>query len=537
MVSPVHPRELVWIYDLYDVQVGTLHKIWDLTSEDRLQDTETLSFVISADDPKVSWVKADVMVRHENRYYRISSIEKVRTPNNRAFLNVLADAIWMDLLNVARPGTFSVLATAKAGMNQILQGTGWTVGEVQTGDLLYFYSMEMTDASVLKLLREWSKVTQYELGFDTDTRQVSLLYQQGVDRGISFRYRHNIKEIKKTEIPPAVTRLVPYGANRIDIASSNSGNIYLEDFTYYTAQGMSLSEARARFLKTQIWIDEKFVDSATLYRAAVAKFAEMSQGQITYTVNVLDLSIILGYPLDGFYIGDSIGVRDEGLNIDLKSRVVRIKKKHQNHRENEIELGFFRLGLAETVPVSTATGVVDPGGGGNGDGGVGGGGTGIGGGGFTDVTLLTDTNGVAITVGSTITTLNTIPFETSGDASSIIGCRAHGTASGSGTITFYLYWGEDLVGVAAPIVFTTGQLINIGIPDWYISTEDGEQEFTFQAAVTSGSGTVAFAANSCRSYILASGASNGIPLVDLDSGGDLSPVALTQTFLEVMVAD
>src|SRR5688572_16676025 len=100
--------------------------------------------------------------------------------------------------------------------NTVSVATGWGVGADATTDTDTF-SMEIEDASALKMLRAWAKITGKFVVFDTMAMTVSLRDERGQDQGTPFRYGRNLTRIKKRESPPKVTRLYPYGQDDLNI--------------------------------------------------------------------------------------------------------------------------------------------------------------------------------------------------------------------------------------------------------------------------------------------------------------------------------
>lgn len=320
----LNATELVWVYDYFGVQTMALDQLFVLELDDRLQASETLRFTIGADDPKADFVLIDTMVRYRRRFYRIKSRDPSRD-GTRTTIDVQAEALWIDLADRVIPGPFLVTGdTPDHGLDLIVlhRDYGWVVGTVDA-PAFAFYGIDKTDATILELLREWAHNTGCELVFDTDARTVSLLLAQGEARDLGFRYAWNLRGITRRETPPEVTRLYAYGRNGLTIkALSPDGTEHIDDFSYYTAQGLTSEEAEAQYLREKIWKDDAFISDGPLYEAAVARLAALAQPVAAYEAKVIDLTGS-GLPV-AIGIGDTVPVRDSTLGISIRTRVVRL---------------------------------------------------------------------------------------------------------------------------------------------------------------------------------------------------------------------
>jgi len=204
------------------------------------------------------------------------------------------------------------------------------------------YALEGIDESVLSLLYKAAKVTGYELRFYSGTREFTFVTAGGVDRGIGFRYGRNVRTLKRRTQAPAATRLYAFGASGLDLSGrTGSGELYVEDFSYYTGVlGLTEEEARSRFTRSVVWTDSAFVDDEALYKAALAKVAELAVPTVEYELDVVDLSAITGLPEDTFEVGDTVRVRDPELDLDLRTRVVRIVRNELDPSSNVVELAY-----------------------------------------------------------------------------------------------------------------------------------------------------------------------------------------------------
>lgn len=313
----------------------------DFFIDQQFLQTHTLNFKLPANDLKTSLLAEDITLEFEGQFYFISELGQTRV-NNEIYTSVKANASYYRLGERKESGQFTFSAVTPAlGLSLILEAAGlagldWTIGLVSASTELY--SMDVTDASYLDMLFQWAKICSCEMTFSTGTREVNMRETIGNNYGLSFRYDRNLTEISRVVIPPAVTRLYPYGRLDLTIAPLNGGDEFIEDYSYYTAQGLTLPEAQAGYRKDETYKDESFIDVASLYNAGVARLALLSQPVISYVAKVVDLSTITGYEEAAFGMGDYVVVDDDPLGISAITRVVRFVRYPYEPDRNQIEL-------------------------------------------------------------------------------------------------------------------------------------------------------------------------------------------------------
>jgi len=342
--SPLPRREHIWVEDLAGIQVAVLTgNLDELEHDERLANSETLSFTVRGSDPKASHLAEDVVLKWRGRRFYVTETLKRRAEGG-AFIEITAEATWGKLADFFSEGSFVLFGiTARAGLRQILAlATGWTLIDPAVVDNVTTWYLEASSANVLDLLRQWAKITGYEIVFDTEAQTVAFVEKVGTTRGVSFRYGRNVTNVERRARPPEATRLFMYGRNNLTISGINpSGNPYVEDFTFYTAQGLTLSEARARFTRSRSVTDTTFTSDEDLYTEALRRIALLAQPRVQYQMGVIDLGELTGLDEDRYTIGDTVRVTDELLGYDLRPRIVRVIRRPLDPARSEIELSFL----------------------------------------------------------------------------------------------------------------------------------------------------------------------------------------------------
>jgi len=311
----------------------------ELYHDEKLDQSETLTFTLPTGSAKSYLVAEDHEIAWNGRSFFVAEIEENRD-GERTTMSVECPALWNRLADPTYVGSLVLSAvTPAAGLATILAGTGWTAGPATTASSVLF-SLEAQDLSRLALLRQWAKVTGRFLGFNTEERSVDLRDARGRDLGLGFRYRRNVRTVRRRRRPPEVTVLYPFGADGLSIAGVNAGLAYVENFTFYTSRGLTISEARAQFTRSKVWSDTSFVREADLLAAAQARLAELAAGSVSYEMKVIDLTELVGIA-EPIQPGDVVRVQDPDFPTDVRATVVRLRRYPHEPRRNEVELSFL----------------------------------------------------------------------------------------------------------------------------------------------------------------------------------------------------
>ncbi|WP_373738793.1 phage tail spike protein [Jeotgalibaca porci] len=125
---------------------------------------------------------------------------------------------------------------------------------------------------------------------------------------------YNLQDFKIEENPNSLwNRIYPLGAgegvNQLDIKKVNNGESYVENASSIARYG----------LYETVWVDKRFIDSASLKSSALKLLEKWSEPIITWQGNVLDLSSITGIKADKIRQGKLCRVRlDDYGDIDMR---------------------------------------------------------------------------------------------------------------------------------------------------------------------------------------------------------------------------
>jgi len=203
--------EIPKLYSYFETLEAYLENASNVTQEQELQGVSTLEFDLPLTDPKAADVLVDKEIVWGGRRYYITQTEDVRD-GNQTWKHVKCDEIWLVELG-KRLYTQDIDwkgVSVYYGLNTLLQGTNWIIGQIE-GDLNKQRWMKESKNNILFLIREWAHICGYEVEFDSMNRRVFFRTRIGRDNGAVFRYKKNLRSVKRTVEPPEATVLYMYG--------------------------------------------------------------------------------------------------------------------------------------------------------------------------------------------------------------------------------------------------------------------------------------------------------------------------------------
>lgn len=280
-------------------------------------------------------VTTDQELLFRKKRYVIVEISRHRGSNS---INIKADEAQIELSdrNIKK---FSLKQNTLAqAMEKAVSGSKWTVGYVYADSNTYYAELE--NKSSMFCLTFLENQSEGRLSFDSINRVVSMVKPSEETPEKTFRYKKNMEDISKNETQPQATILYPYGKDNMSIAHVNQGLEYIEDFSWYTALGVDINEARKKYSKEYVWQDDRYIYSSNLLRDAKNKLATMSHPQINYSIKAS------GLDAEGLSLNEAVYVVDEELGIKLKTTVSRLRICSDSSL-NEIELDYLPASLGD----------------------------------------------------------------------------------------------------------------------------------------------------------------------------------------------
>ena len=303
-------KKLLAVLDLNGEQEAVLENAYDVIITGEINGIDTLEFNLPFRDEKRKYLENEKQVKVGDDSYRIRTITDEKNEQGTAITSVYAEAAFYDLGFSTKKAEITFNAdTADVPMAYALQDTGWTVGTVNKRTKRTWTCQEK---NALAILRKVQDLHGGDLIFDNANKTVSLLTFSGTDSGALFCYKKNMKSIKRViDTQSLITRLYAYGKDGMTFASINDGKEYVEDTTH-------TNEIRVSTLDCS-----NFTNPYQMLESAEMRLADYAAPRISYVLNAMDLSVLTGYEHESWKLGDIVTVRDDELNISVKTRIVR----------------------------------------------------------------------------------------------------------------------------------------------------------------------------------------------------------------------
>ena len=217
--------------------------------------------------------------------------------------------------------------TIQQAANAALIGTGWTCS-VDSGIATKVRSVQQFNKTPFEILLKIRDAFMCEVKFDSKNKVVSFAEQYGSDRGVYLRPELNLVDISLTlDSYEFYTRIIPIGADGLDIKSVNAGVEYVENYQYSSK------------IRTLYWEDTNYTDAQALKDDATAKLADLSKPKRSYSASVRDLAKLSSqYSILDYDIGDTVTITDEPSGIRDKQRIVSITEYPEQPERNSVEL-------------------------------------------------------------------------------------------------------------------------------------------------------------------------------------------------------
>lgn len=207
--------------------------------------------------------------------------------------------------------------SAAYALYAVLYGSGWSVGTV---DVDGKFDLESEKTSILDNIKAINNLWGGILTFDSLNKVVSLrseeIYQPYNGYGIRFRF--NETGLERNISKNIVTRLYVYGKDGLNIAASNGGKEYLEDYSYTATPLYGLIE------------NNDISNVGDLIVWGKRELEKLSTPQVTLKISLIDRSLLEEKGVS-FSVSDMVDVWDEDLS-ESKYRARVTEKKYEFFR-------------------------------------------------------------------------------------------------------------------------------------------------------------------------------------------------------------
>lgn len=311
-----------------------LHEAYSIFVDEVLGGEDKLSFRLPW--PAPSELAPGGLIDFAGKIYRVMIINDTEDDNGARHIETEAWALWYDLGKMPElPEKRWTNAPVSEVLDYLLQGVVWSKGSIEvsaTRDLSWGGGCNR-----LEILREIEKIYNAQIKWDTVSRIISVLPVNESDSGMFFLRAKNLRKVSiETSYTDTVHRLYPRGRDGIGIESVNAG------FPYIEAPNPPESPLCAVLNASDI------TDPQMLKDYAQAVFSGMNTPQVNYECGVVDLSAVTDYEDEFVKVGDVVTVYDEDANVNVKTRVTRLRYDVIEPWRSGIELSTLKPGLSGT---------------------------------------------------------------------------------------------------------------------------------------------------------------------------------------------
>jgi len=174
-----------------------------------------------------------------------------------------------------------------------------------------------------------------------DNFTIELLGARGLDRGVLVAYGKNVQGIQEDlDMDGLCTRLMPIGKGGLLLTEKYIDSIYIDNFSHPKIKVQEFSDCETENT-LRIAGQEYMTDN------------KIDIPQFNYVINFIELSKTSEYKnyavLERVYLGDTVTIKHNRLDINLKAKVIKITKNILTDRIEKIELGSFKDNIATTI--------------------------------------------------------------------------------------------------------------------------------------------------------------------------------------------
>lgn len=191
--------------------------------------------------------------------------------------------------------------TAAYALYAVLYGTGWAVGTVDVDGI---FDLETDKKSVLENVKAIQSLWGGILMFDSLRKKVHLrseeLYRPY--NGFGVRFRFNETGLERSVNRNIITRLYVYGKDNLNIAASNGGKEYLENYSYTSTPLCG------------VMVNNDITNAGDLIVWGKRELEKVCKPQVTLKLSLIDRSQLEGGV--SFKVSDIIDIVDEDLSYE-----------------------------------------------------------------------------------------------------------------------------------------------------------------------------------------------------------------------------
>lgn len=203
------------------VILAYLNNLEDAKIKEAINGEFTLSFIATVDPLKTEFLYDNAnLIEYGNDLFRVTQFEELHAEDNALTISVMAVHISYDLINNQFIDFNYTNKSAAEIMIQCLLGTVFTLTstDVTTTTSIQYTEQCNSKQISMAIANNWQGELQYY------RRDIQLLQQRGINRGVDFRFGKNLKSIK---------RIVNFADNTVSYEVDVQQGTELEELGYF----------------------------------------------------------------------------------------------------------------------------------------------------------------------------------------------------------------------------------------------------------------------------------------------------------------
>lgn len=245
------------------------------------------SFLNAKNEHAYHLLQEESIIELEGHEFRVKTIEEIRNKKQ-----VFAQHVFFDLIEHQLYGINGGTKNIDQVFSWLLSGTGWTFTNVNVSG--YKLLANFGEDNAVKLI--WAACSVFDCEIKIMPNKHLMIYQRiGNDTDNQFRYKHNIKTIRKTvDTTNLCTVIKGFGANGLEVTYTSP---YADIYGYRHAEPIR---------------DDRYTQSDSMLDRLKQELNDLPEISIELELSQLDFDVKLG---------DRIWLIYEPLNIDFKARI------------------------------------------------------------------------------------------------------------------------------------------------------------------------------------------------------------------------
>lgn len=357
---------IVWVYDRWGNQTGTIGDINGLEHTDEIGSLDSIEF----DTPSQTISKGDYLLwRDEFGEWHEHIVRSVKLKHDDGM--VLASVYAVNSiaeLNLSYKGERDSYGFSNSvAWSRLLEDTRWTLGTCEnlgTNNIKFYH--ETVYEGIVDIVSKWGGeiYTSLTVGASGVTaRRVNHVKARGSDDGLLFTYGFDMDGVeRKVELDDVYTRLHVFGkgeptygsdgsqtgnGRRLSFASINGGKDYVEDNDAMQTWGV-IGKSGTRQHSEGVYVFAQCEDASELLKLAKDKLNEVKEPRVSYSADVAILADA-GMDFKNARAGDTCYIRDRELDERLSGRIMKVQRYLNSERPTKITLGNVRRTLGGEV--------------------------------------------------------------------------------------------------------------------------------------------------------------------------------------------